>query len=339
MTQYGNTRRVRKLVLDGKPRNVARAVYIIKAAVARYKELCEGNYCNQLVDPVQPIMGVEFVYQPPPRKAVPHAAGITTKPPKQRSSRRGKENISANQSTNLLKYLVDDAPVNVSSQPNQSDFHSWSSAVLGNEKQRHLSNGAWRDFEISDETIDSSGMFSNDSLGMSEVPCGKTEPALYGEEQKSHSGSQVSAHAGYHLFADNAGQNHLTSYPWAHVDMLRDTNVESLLSHPTNANEGYYQGPSSLHLPSYRDRLVSSSPPPPIYQRTSRRRKESSEPKLPENYLEHMFALFDEKCQVADDDGPRGHLLGKVTPLKIPPRICRVKNEVISDTVKRRIPF
>lgn len=339
MTHYGNTRRVRKLVLDGKPRNVAHAVYVIKAAVARYKELCEGNYCNQLVDPVQPIMGVEFIYQPPPRKAVPHAAGITTKPPKQRSSRRNKENISENPSMGLLKCLVDGAPVSVSSQPKQSDFHSWSSAVLGNEKQGNLSNGAWKEFESSDDILDSSGMFSNDSLGMSEVPCCNTMPALYGKEHTSHSGSQVSAHAGYHLFADNAGQDHLKSYPWAHVDMLRNTNVESLLSHPSNAKEGYYQGPSSLHLPSYRDRLVSSSPPPPVYQRTSRRRKDASEPKLPENYLEHMFALFDEKCQVADDDGPRGHLFGKVTPLKIPPKSGRVKHEATSDTVKRRIPF
>lgn len=335
---YGTKRRVRKLVLDGKPRNVAHALHIIKAAVARYKDLCEGNYCNQLVDPVQPIMGVEFIYQPPPRKAVPHAAGITTKPPKQRSSRRGKENTCENSSVDLLKCLLDDTPVNVSSKPKQSDFCSWSSTILGNERQRHASQlGPWQNYESSDDIIDSSGVFSNDSLGMSEVPFDQTEPALHGEENRPYSASQVSAHAGYHLFADNAGHHHhLKSYPWAHVDMLGDTTVECLL-HPRQAS--YYQGPSSVHMPSYMDRLVSSPPPPPVFEGTSRRKKETSAPALPENYLEHMFALFDEKCQLADDGGPSCNLLGKVTPPKIPPRTRRVKHEVTPGTVKRRIPF
>eukprot|EP00889_Picochlorum_renovo_P008857 jgi/Picre1/35887/NNA_003346.t1 len=257
VTHYGSTRRVRKLVLDGKPRNVAHAVHIIKAAVARYKDLCEGNYCNQLVDPVQHIMGVEFIYQPPPRKAVPHAAGITTKPPKQRPSRRGKENICENSSVDVLKCLLDDTPLNVSSEPKQSDFCSWSGTILGDERQRHVSqHDAWKEYQSSDDIIESSGIFSNDSLGMSEVPCDQAEPALYSEQKRPYSASQVSAQAGYHLFADNAGHHHhLKSYPWAHVDMLRDTSVESLL-HPRNAS--YYQGPLSVHMPTYRDRVVSS---------------------------------------------------------------------------------
>lgn len=339
VTHYGSTRRVRKLVLDGKPRNVAHAVYIIKAAVARYKDLCEGNYCNQLVDPVQHIMGVEFIYHPPPRKAVPHAAGITTKPPKQRSSRRGKENTCENSSSvDLLKCLLDDTPLNASSKPKQSDFCSWSSTILGDERQRHVSqHDTWKEYQSSDDIIESSGIFSNDSLGMSEVPCDQAEPALYSEQKRPYSASQVSAKAGYHLFADNAGHHHhLKSYPWAHVDMLRDTSVESLL-HPRNAS--YYQGPLSVHMPTYRDRVVSSPQPPPVFERTLRRKKATPEPALPENYLEHMFALFDEKCQLADDDGPQCSLLGKVTPPKIPPRTRRVKHEVTPGTVKRRIPF
>lgn len=59
--------------------NVARCLHIIKAAVMHYKDLCEGLYCGEYVEPVRVIEGVAFHYCPPPRKMVPYAAGITVK--------------------------------------------------------------------------------------------------------------------------------------------------------------------------------------------------------------------------------------------------------------------
>lgn len=55
---------------------VLHALNIIKAAVNRYKELCEGKYCGQSVDRIQQIYGVDFYYSPPPRNAVPFAAAL-----------------------------------------------------------------------------------------------------------------------------------------------------------------------------------------------------------------------------------------------------------------------
>lgn len=59
--------------------NVAKCLHIIKAAVMHYKDLCEGLYCGEYVEPVRVIEGVAFHYCPPPRKMVPYAAGITVK--------------------------------------------------------------------------------------------------------------------------------------------------------------------------------------------------------------------------------------------------------------------
>ena len=79
-------RPVRKLVIeserdhdDVKSWNVSRCLQIIKAAVMHYKDLCEGLYCGEYVEPVRVIEGVAFTYNPPPRKSVPYAAGIKVK--------------------------------------------------------------------------------------------------------------------------------------------------------------------------------------------------------------------------------------------------------------------
>jgi hypothetical protein len=76
---------VRKLVIETEDkgrhgmRNVSKALHIIKAAVIHYKDLCEGLYCGEYVEPVRVIEGVAFHYCPPPRKSVPYAAGIKVK--------------------------------------------------------------------------------------------------------------------------------------------------------------------------------------------------------------------------------------------------------------------
>lgn len=52
------------------------ALAILCEAIELYKELCEGKYCGKHVDRCQYIRGVEFVYSPPPRSAVPYAAAL-----------------------------------------------------------------------------------------------------------------------------------------------------------------------------------------------------------------------------------------------------------------------
>lgn len=55
---------------------MAQAIYVISAAVDRYKELCEGRYVGQAVPRAQRVLGVEFSYQPPPKSTVPYAASL-----------------------------------------------------------------------------------------------------------------------------------------------------------------------------------------------------------------------------------------------------------------------
>lgn len=94
-------RPVRKLVVeshedssgDVKSCNVARCLHIIKAAVMHYKDLCEGLYCGEYVEPVRVIEGVAFTYAPPPRKNVPYAAGIKVKASKVMDAYGGEVNV------------------------------------------------------------------------------------------------------------------------------------------------------------------------------------------------------------------------------------------------------
>ncbi len=95
----GCTRACRRFVIEGTNKSVANAVRIISSAITHYKELCEGAYCGmfflgvlqmspqpvqhhfipasgQSVSKMQVVEGVTFIYQPPPRSKVPHAASI-----------------------------------------------------------------------------------------------------------------------------------------------------------------------------------------------------------------------------------------------------------------------
>ncbi|KFM25482.1 hypothetical protein F751_0509 [Auxenochlorella protothecoides] len=72
----GKDRKVRTLIIEGPPCSIQMALQIISGAVARYKDLCEGAFCGQAVDRVQVIGSVDFMYQPPPRHAVPFAASL-----------------------------------------------------------------------------------------------------------------------------------------------------------------------------------------------------------------------------------------------------------------------
>ncbi|KAK3235871.1 hypothetical protein CYMTET_53956 [Cymbomonas tetramitiformis] len=72
------TRPTRVFRLQGPRKAVANAAGLIKDAVERYKELCEGKRRGEYVQRQQRIRGVEFAYQPPPRSAQPQAAALGT---------------------------------------------------------------------------------------------------------------------------------------------------------------------------------------------------------------------------------------------------------------------
>ncbi|GBF97607.1 hypothetical protein Rsub_10743 [Raphidocelis subcapitata] len=69
-------RPARIFLIGGDRRSMAQAIYVVTAAVDRYKELCEGKYSGQAVPRVQRVLGVEFAYQPPPKSTVPYAASL-----------------------------------------------------------------------------------------------------------------------------------------------------------------------------------------------------------------------------------------------------------------------
>lgn len=66
----------RVFIIKGSPNEKAQAVQIILMAVQRYKDLTEGSQLGQSVHPIQMVEGVEFLYRPPPKNRVPHAASI-----------------------------------------------------------------------------------------------------------------------------------------------------------------------------------------------------------------------------------------------------------------------
>ncbi|CAD7700566.1 unnamed protein product [Ostreobium quekettii] len=71
-----NGRRIRVFHIKGTPDSISLAVKIMLMAVGRYKDLAEGKYKGRRVRSAQVVEGVEFVYRPPPKGRVPHAASI-----------------------------------------------------------------------------------------------------------------------------------------------------------------------------------------------------------------------------------------------------------------------
>lgn len=69
-------RNTRVFVIKGTAVQMSHAVKIVLKAICRYKELAEGGYLGRLVDSVQTIEGVEFLYRPPPKDKVPYAASV-----------------------------------------------------------------------------------------------------------------------------------------------------------------------------------------------------------------------------------------------------------------------
>eukprot|EP00210_Caulerpa_lentillifera_P000539 g521.t1 len=66
----------RVFYLKGTSQQIFHAMEIITEAVKRYKLLAEGSLSGFQVDRKQHIKGVNFYYYPPPRSAVPYAAGL-----------------------------------------------------------------------------------------------------------------------------------------------------------------------------------------------------------------------------------------------------------------------
>ena len=82
----GNARNpTRVFRIRGAPSDVSLAAEIIREAVARYNELCEGKRRGEFVRRAQKVRDVEFSYQPPPKTAalpnVPTGASARLTPP------------------------------------------------------------------------------------------------------------------------------------------------------------------------------------------------------------------------------------------------------------------
>lgn len=84
-------RDAREFLFRGTPYQIIAAVSIVKEAVTRYKSLAEGAYYGQTVPRMHKIASIEFIYQPPPRSAVPYAATLSKTP---RRSRKGRPNTT-----------------------------------------------------------------------------------------------------------------------------------------------------------------------------------------------------------------------------------------------------
>ena len=69
-------RPVRVFTVEGAPEAVSAALEIIGAAVYRYVRLTDGSCAGRTVGRTQVLKGITFTYQPPPKAAVPGAAGL-----------------------------------------------------------------------------------------------------------------------------------------------------------------------------------------------------------------------------------------------------------------------
>lgn len=288
-------RRVRQIVVEGHVSNIVHALTIIKHAVARYRELYEGRYCNQFVDPIQMIMGVEFTYSPPPRKAVPYAAGIRTKGTRDPSARRHDQRDDRKQKSHGLLPCINDSVTDVSSESDQSYQHMWSRDVTREEP--HIS------------------VRDDDMLGLFEVPCDVYQPRsleYHNPPTYRSEGPQHPANT-YSMFGSQ-NQGYLRGYPWFEVNMLEDATVQSLDKYNTQPHV-YTKSPvlksdANPTKISYRDavhdsgNLFSSYG----YQQPCRNqsdiwdRKPSprSTPRSEKHVYDNMFAEFGHKCHVAD---------------------------------------
>lgn len=72
---------IRIFRIQGKKSVVHAAVALIEQAVAKYKDLCECKRRGEFVQREHVINGVEFYYQPPPRKAFANT-NANEQPPK-----------------------------------------------------------------------------------------------------------------------------------------------------------------------------------------------------------------------------------------------------------------
>ena len=66
----------REFCFKGSLEQVVAALSIVEEAVKHYKYLTEGSCCGLVVERIQKISGIDFVYHPPPRSAAPEAARL-----------------------------------------------------------------------------------------------------------------------------------------------------------------------------------------------------------------------------------------------------------------------
>lgn len=280
---HGKMRRVRQIVIEGRVPNIIHALTIIKHAVERYRDLYEGGYCNQFVDPIQVIMGVEFTYSPPPRKAVPYAAGIKTKATR---TRRYEDDKKMYRVSNGIMHEGISA---VSSESEQS-YHS----VWPREVTRKLPQ-----------------VERDDMLGLFETPCDVYDSRS--REYCSQNTQGQHAASTYTMFG-NHDKGHLHNYPWCEMNTLENSTVSGLDLRPLctdRASSQYRCNETNNPFASYGYRDQPCRNQPPLWNL-----EPAPKPRLESHMYDNMFAEFGHKCHVSEKTPqPKGRgLFSRLTP-------------------------
>eukprot|EP00890_Picochlorum_soloecismus_P006309 jgi/Picsp_1/667/NSC_00662-R1_protein len=214
-------RKVRRVVVEGPVKSVLHALNIIKAAVNRYKELCEGKYCGKSVERIQQIYGVDFYYSPPPRNAVPFAASL--KVDKMKVTALGEDDPLYNKAFGKPRRQKEPAVEKgkqcyVSPSDASADIEAWYTSAVQEDLERQ-------------ERKHQSGRYANQALGLYEVPNlvyeGNKQVALPSYQRPGSPlryGPQP-----YQLFsAAPAPHNFVVGYTVPHSPLLQNVSVHSM---------------------------------------------------------------------------------------------------------------
>lgn len=207
---------------QGPVKSVLHALNIIKSAVNRYKELCEGKYCGKSVDRIQQIYGVDFYYSPPPRNAVPFAAAL--KVDRMRAPALGEDDPLYNRALDKPKRqkepMVEKGKQSYMSPPDApADIEAWYTSAVQEDLERQ-------------ERKHHSGRYANKSLGLYEVPNlvyeGSQQVALPSAYQRAGSPIHLGPQS-YQLFGGApTPHNFVVGYTMPHSPLLQNVSVHSM---------------------------------------------------------------------------------------------------------------
>ena len=258
---------MRTIIIEGSKDSVVASLEIIKAAVDRYKDLCEGKYCGQYVDRIQEIMGVKFFYSPPPRSAVPYAAALkcdfrASRPLQSREFHQDKENFDSTSSRSHQRIRKNDPFTTVFRE-------SWSKDSCLKHEEDHPGHEkeAGQLEEISVLGADCkkpAHNFRDDSLGIVEVvPLSDMDTF----EAQNRANGRLNTCAGhphgnypshhYQLFGP-ANQPVFVGFPVPETTFLQTVNANTVNAFYSSSvsSEDMYEKKAKKASPSYKQKLV-----------------------------------------------------------------------------------